>query len=110
MYSIVFGSAARRDLASLPVKIVAACVEFIYGPLSENPHRVGKALLPPLDGQHSARRGSYRVVYRIDDERSVVLINRVDHRSDVHRGQKASCRCPRAEKGEHFGCGHFTGP
>jgi len=35
--------------------------------------------------QHSARRGSYRVVYPIDDENLVVLINRVDHRANVYR-------------------------
>lgn len=85
MYSIEFGPAARRDLLGLPEKIATACVEFIYGPLAENPQRVGKPLLAPLAGQHSARRGSYRVVYRIDEDRSVVRINRVDRRADVYR-------------------------
>ena len=85
MHAIEFSATARRDLRALPEKIATACVEFIYGPLSENPHRVGKPLLGPLLEQHSARRGSYRVVYRIDDENLVVLINRVDHRANVYR-------------------------
>ena len=67
----------------LPAKIGFACLEFIYGAVAGNPQRACKAVLYPLDGQFSARRGSYRVVYRVDDDRSVVLINRIDHRADV---------------------------
>jgi mRNA-degrading endonuclease RelE of RelBE toxin-antitoxin system len=33
----------------------------------------------------SARRGPYRLLYRIDDDRSTVSILRVDHRADVYR-------------------------
>jgi len=36
-------------------------------------------------GLHSARRGDYRVVYRIDDARHVVVIETLAHRSDIQR-------------------------
>jgi mRNA-degrading endonuclease RelE of RelBE toxin-antitoxin system len=46
---------------------------------------VGKALRAPLAGLHSARRGSFRVLYRIDDEQVMVLVVTIDHRRDVYR-------------------------
>jgi mRNA interferase RelE/StbE len=52
----------------LPEKIATAAVEFLYGSLAANPHRVGKPLKLGLEGLHSARRGDYRVIYRIDDQ------------------------------------------
>lgn len=57
-------------------------MEFIYGPLAENPRRVGKALRFELEGLHSARRGDYRVIYSIAD---VVTITAIEHRADVYR-------------------------
>ena len=81
-YDIAWTPTARRALTRLPEKIATAAVEFIYGPLAENPQRVGKALRFELDGLHSARRGDYRVIYRISD---VVTIAAIEHRADVYR-------------------------
>jgi len=69
----------------LPEAVAAAAYEFITGPLLEEPHRVGKQLLPPLDDRFSARRGTYRVIYRIDDEARVITVVDIGHRRDVYR-------------------------
>jgi mRNA-degrading endonuclease RelE of RelBE toxin-antitoxin system len=69
----------------MPEKVATACWEFIHGPLAENPYRVGKPLLEPLAPQYSARRGEYRVLYLIDDERVIVDITSVAHRADAYR-------------------------
>jgi mRNA-degrading endonuclease RelE of RelBE toxin-antitoxin system len=69
----------------LPEKVATACVEFVYGSLAENPHRVGKALRFDLEGLYSARRGDFRVVYEIDDDGNDVTIVAIDHRDDVYR-------------------------
>ncbi len=75
--------AAKRSLELLPEKVGTAAIEFIYGTLASNPHRVGKALRFELDGLHAARRGDYRITYRIDNERITVVA--VEHRSDAYR-------------------------
>ena len=62
-----------------------AAHEFIVGPLLDNPHRVGKRLRPPLEDRHTARRGTYRVIYRIDDENRSVTVVDVAHRRDAYR-------------------------
>lgn len=48
--------------------LAPAVVEFMLGPLIENPHRVGHALRGELQGLMSARRGPYRVVYEINED------------------------------------------
>src|SRR6185369_15603254 len=67
-------------VADLPPTVAAAIVEFVTGPLLDRPYVVGKPLQRALNGHHSARRGAYRVVYRIDDRTRVV---RIDLRLDV---------------------------
>lgn len=84
-YRIKPTSRARRDISRLPEAVAWACLEFIAGPLAENPQRVGKELGPPFQGMRSARRGSYRVIYRIDEENHAVEVLHIDHRIVVHR-------------------------
>jgi len=84
-YLIKPTSRARRDIGLLPEAMAWACLAFIAGPLAENPQRVGKALGPPFAGMHSARRGSYRVIYGFDEEGHAVQILHVDHRANVYR-------------------------
>lgn len=78
-------SSAIRDLDRLPLRVVPAVLEFIYGPLTENPRRVGKPLRDDFAGEWSARRGSYRVLYRLDDTAHLITVSRVDHRANVYR-------------------------
>jgi mRNA interferase RelE/StbE len=70
---------------SLPEAVAAAAYEFITGPLHADPHRIGKRLLPPMDDRFSARRGTYCVIYRIDDKDRVVTVVDVAHRRDAYR-------------------------
>jgi mRNA interferase RelE/StbE len=85
-YDLRISPTARRHLTEkLPEPVAVAAYEFITGPLLENPQRVGKRLLPPLDDRHSARRGTYRVIYRIDDQRHIVTVVAVVHRADAYR-------------------------
>ena len=76
----------------MPQAVAAAAYEFITGPLLREPYRVGKRLLPPMDGRLSARHGTYRIIYRIDDKNRVVTVVDVDHRRDVYRSQNRSWR------------------
>lgn len=84
-YDISWAPSAKRDLARLPEKVATAVVGFVYGSLAEGPRRVGRALRLELAGQHVARRGEYRVIYRIDDTEHRLSIIAVDHRADAYR-------------------------
>ena len=81
-----FTRSAQRALASgLPEKVAAAAFEFINGPLAENPHRLGKQLQEPMRGLYSARRGEYRVIYRIVDGLLLIEVVSIVHRRDAYR-------------------------
>ena len=73
---------SKRALTRLPEKVATAVVEFIYGPLADNPQRVGKPLRFELEGLHSARRGDFRIIYRMADR---VTILAIEHRADAYR-------------------------
>jgi len=84
-WDLVVAPSAERTLARLNEGVAAAVVEFMLGPLRAEPTRLGKPLRRELAGYWSARRGAYRVVYRLDDERHQVQVLRIEHRSDVYR-------------------------
>ena len=84
-YGLRLSRAARRALAeTLPEAVTAAVWEFINGPLLDDPHRVGKRLRFELEGYYSARRGQYRVIYRIDEHEVIVDVIKIPHRSDAY--------------------------
>jgi mRNA interferase RelE/StbE len=84
-YGVGWSAPARRALSRLPEKVGVAVVEFCYGSLAASPHRVGKPLKLGMEGLHSARRGDYRVIYRIDDDARQVDIVAIEHRADAYR-------------------------
>lgn len=84
-YELVVTPPARRALANtLSESVAAAVIEFLTTALIENPHRVGKPLRHDLEGVWSARRGVYRVLYRINERDGEVIVLRIDHRRSVY--------------------------
>jgi mRNA interferase RelE/StbE len=84
-YEVAWTGTAKRALTRFPEKVGIAVVEFCYGALAENPQRVGKALKLDLAGLHSARRGDFRVIYRIEEAERRIDIVAIEHRSDAYR-------------------------
>jgi mRNA-degrading endonuclease RelE of RelBE toxin-antitoxin system len=71
--------------STLAESVAYAAYEFILGPLLDNPHRVGTRLRPPLDDRPGAGRGTYRVLYRIDEARHRVTVVGVFAHADAYR-------------------------
>lgn len=87
-YELVIAPTARKQLAEqLPEPVAFAAYKFIVGPLLEDPQRVGKQLRPPLQDRHSARRGTYRVLYRINVVSRQVTVVGVFARADAYRAR-----------------------
>lgn len=84
-FEIGWTPTARPALTKLPEKVAGAVIEFCYGTLADNPRRVGKALCLDLEGLHSARRGDFRVIYRINQPVMQVVIVAIEHRADIYR-------------------------
>jgi mRNA-degrading endonuclease RelE of RelBE toxin-antitoxin system len=85
-YELVLTPPARRAITDqLPEAIATAVISFLATALVADPHRVGKPLRQDLAGIWSARRGTYRVLYRINDDLREVVVLRIEHRRDAYR-------------------------
>src|SRR5262245_20316412 len=85
-YTVRLSRRARQNLSeNLPVEVAIAATETIQYAIATNPARVGKPLDEPCDGYYSARRGTYRIIYRIDEAKRVVEIHSIRHRHDAYR-------------------------
>jgi mRNA-degrading endonuclease RelE of RelBE toxin-antitoxin system len=87
-YTVAWTASARRALTRLPDKVATAVIEFLYGSLAANPRRVGRPLKLDLEGLHSARRGDYRIIHRIDDKSRRVDVIDIEHRADSYRRRR----------------------
>jgi mRNA interferase RelE/StbE len=84
-YSLCLSRSARRSLEQdLPEAVAAAVWKFVSGDLLVNPFRVGRTLRFNLEGYYSARRGMYRVIYRILDDEVLVEVIKISHCGDVY--------------------------
>jgi mRNA interferase RelE/StbE len=85
-YSIALSGQARRNIReNLPLEVAMAAMETIEGSIAVNPYRAGKPLDEPFDGFYSARRGTYRIIYRIDEAKRHVEIHSIRHRRGAYR-------------------------
>jgi mRNA interferase RelE/StbE len=64
--------------------VATAVVEFRHSSLAASPRRVGKPLILGLEGLHSACRGDYRMIHLVDDQRRIVTVMAIEHRSDIY--------------------------
>jgi len=88
---------ARRQLDRGPLSVAVAALEALGG-IASKPRRVGKPLRFELDGCWSARRGPYRVIYRIDDATRTVSVLAVGHRAAVLATFRADATIAEASK------------
>ena len=87
-YELIVTPPARRALTErLPEPVAAAVIDFLTSTLILEPRRVGKPLRGELAGVWSARRGTYRVLYRVLEDAREVVVLRVQHRRYVCRSR-----------------------
>lgn len=85
-YELVVTPPAARALSNqLPEAVAAAVIEFLATALVREPRRVGRPLRGDLAGIWSARRGTYRILYRVRENPREVVVLRIEHRRDAYR-------------------------
>jgi mRNA interferase RelE/StbE len=85
-YTVLLTPPARQALSEqLPPDVATAAWELITGSLADDPWRVGKPLQEPYLGLHAARRGTYRILYKIDEDKHAIEIRSIRHRADAYR-------------------------
>ncbi|PZS10829.1 MAG: hypothetical protein DLM55_03305 [Acidimicrobiales bacterium] len=90
LYGLRISATARRALPErLPAVVAFAAWELIDGPLRDNPQRMGHPLNAPFQGCWSARRGTYRIRYEIDEEKLTVSVLDIVERGDIYYSGRA---------------------
>lgn len=84
-YRVEYKPAANRDFERLPEQAQRRIVIAIDR-LADNPRPRGAVKLSASDDIYRLRVGSYRIMYKVADEQSLVLIARIAHRKDAYRG------------------------
>lgn len=82
-YQVLIERAAQKQLARLPRDQRERTASAIRA-LGDDPRPHGSKKLKDRDGWR-IRVGEYRVIYRIQDERLIVLVIVIGHRRDVYR-------------------------
>jgi mRNA interferase RelE/StbE len=87
-YELIVTPPAARALSNhLPEPVAAAAIELLTTALVREPLRLGKPLRRELSGIWSARRGTYRTLYRIREDPPEVIALRIEHRNDIYRAR-----------------------
>ena len=85
-YRVVLTEGALKSLQAVPPRVAEPLVAFVFGGLADEPKRRGKPLQRELDGRWSARRGDYRIVYRLEEETKTMYVLKIGHRGRMYGG------------------------
>ncbi len=81
-YRITFKRSVKKDFRGIPKQDVKQILSRIDS-LADNARPVGCKKLSANE-VYRVRQGQYRIIYEIQDDRLVVLIIRIGHRSSVY--------------------------
>ena len=86
-YTVVFSKEALKDLKKLDKHTAALIIGWVRKNLEgcENPRAHGKGLTENLSGKWRYRVGDYRLLADIQDDKVVIMMLRVGHRSDIYK-------------------------
>ena len=73
-----------HELASLPPNVQKRIATEIEA-LKTNPRPPGVKVLKDGEGRLRLRVGDYRVIYRVEDDRLIIVVVKVGHRRNVYK-------------------------
>lgn len=85
-YTIQYTKEAKKKIEKLDPSILVIIRKSIES-LSSNPYK-GKPLSYELAGLRSLRTTDYRIIYRIKEERLIIIVISVGHRREIYKRLK----------------------
>ena len=83
-YTVVFARPARKELQALDRTVAGRILKRIEA-LTHNPRPSGCRKLEGADNLWRIRIGDWRVVYSVDDARSLIEVSVIRHRREAYR-------------------------
>ena len=86
-WTIELSQSAEKSLRKFDRQVAKRITHFLRGRVAqlENPRGLGKPLHASLENYWSYRVGDYRLICEIKDQKLVVLVVDIGHRSDIYR-------------------------
>lgn len=86
-WTIEYAESVQKPIAKLDPQTRRQIRSFLEEKIAglDDPRSQGKALTGPLRGLWRYRMGDHRIICDIIDQRLVVLVLKIDHRSSVYR-------------------------
>lgn len=86
-YKVEFSEQGKKDLKKLDTSVQRLILKWIKKNLvdCEDPRVHGKALIGNLKGYWRYRVGNYRVLCDIEDEKIIILVLEIGHRSEIYK-------------------------
>ena len=82
-YIIVVPKSVQKQLDRLPEQVYQRIVKKIQS-LAEEPRPAGSLKLKGVEAEYRIRVGDYRLRYKVDDEKRIVILGRCQHRKNVY--------------------------
>jgi mRNA interferase RelE/StbE len=85
-WKIDLSSNALKQLRKLDKPIANRILKFLWGRIEklDDPRKIGERLQGPLGDFWKYRVGDYRVICSMQDDRLVVWVVRIGHRSEIY--------------------------
>jgi len=84
MYSIELKPQAQKFIEAQSRKIQKQLIKRIEV-LAKNPHPRQSKLLHEGEALHSFRSGVYRIIYKIQQEKLLIVVAKIGHRKNVYK-------------------------
>lgn len=83
-YKVEWKEAAEDNLDELPSELALKIHDRIESHLVQAPKQLGKALVGQYKGLYRYRYGDYRILYEIDADNRLIIINRIGYRKEIY--------------------------
>lgn len=83
-YKVFWKEAARDNLRNISRNVALKLEEKINNYLAQAPKQLGKSLTGQYKNLYRYRYGDYRIIYEIDSDNKLIVINRVGHRKEIY--------------------------
>lgn len=84
IYKTKWEDKAEEDLDQLPSEIALKVHDRVESHLTQLPKQLGKALVGQYKGLYRYRYGDYRILYEIDADNRLIIINKIGHRKEIY--------------------------
>ena len=84
-YELLIVPSAKREIEAIDPLAERIRIHRKIESLMANPRQHGVEKLAGAEHHYRIRQGDYRIIYRIEDYRLIVVVIRVGHRREVYR-------------------------